>query len=45
MRRTEKSMIRSMCGVELIEIKSQELLSLLDLKDTLDGLVRASGVR
>ena len=25
--------------------RSQELMSLLDLKDTLDGLARASGVR
>ena len=41
LRRTEKAM----CGVKLIEKKrSQELMSLLGLIDTLDGLARASGV-
>ena len=35
-----------MCGVKLIEkIRSQELTSLLGLKNTLDGLARVSGVR
>ena len=38
-------MIRAMCGVEIIEKRSQELMSLLGLKDTLDELARASGVR
>ena len=39
-------MMRAMCGVKLIEKrKSQELMSFLGLKDTLDGLARASGVR
>ena len=32
-----------MCGIKLIEKRSQELVSLLSLKDTLDGLARASG--
>ena len=46
LRRTEKAMMRAMCGVKMIEKRrSQELLSLLDLKDTLDGVTRASGVR
>ena len=41
-RRTEKAM----CGVEMIEKRrSQELMSLLGLKDILDGLTRVSGVR
>ena len=45
-RRTKKSKLRAMCGVKMIEERrSQELISLLDLKDTLDGLARASGVR
>ena len=43
--RTEKAMMRVMCGVKLIEKKSQELTSLLGLKDNLDRLARASGVR
>ena len=35
-----------MCGVKIIEKRrNQELMSLLGLKDTLDELVRASGVR
>ena len=44
LRRTEKTMMRAMCGV-MIEKRSQELVSLLGLKDILDGLARASGVR
>ena len=45
-RRTGKAMIRAMCGVRLIEERrSQELMSLLGLKDTLNGLARASRVR
>ena len=38
-------MMRAMCGVKLIEKRSQELTSLRGLKHTLNGLVRASGVR
>ena len=39
-------MMRPMCGVKIIEKRrSQEFMSLLGLKDTLDGLARASGVR
>ena len=46
LRRTEKAMIRAMCKVKLIEKKrAQELMSLLVLKDTLDGLARASEVQ
>ena len=45
LRRTEKAMMRAMCGVKIIEERSQELMSLLGLKDTLDGLARVSGVR
>ena len=46
LRRTEKAMTRAMCGVKLIgKKKSRELTSLLGLKDTLDGLARASRVQ
>ena len=46
LRRTEKAMMRAMCGTKIIhKRRSQELMSLLGLKDTLDGLARASGVR
>ena len=38
--------MRAMCRVKIIEKrKSQELMSLLGLKNTLDGLARASGMR
>ena len=44
--RTENAMMRAMGGVKLIETtRNQELINLLSLKDTLDGLARASGVR
>ena len=46
LRRTEKAMMRAVCGVMMIEKRRcQELMSLLGLNDTLDGLARASGVR
>ena len=46
LRRTEKAMMRAMCRVKIFEKRrSQELMSLLGLKDTLDGLARATGVR
>ena len=46
LRRTEKAMKRAMYGVKIIEKRrSQELMSLQGLKDTLDGLAKTSGVR
>ena len=45
LRRTEKAMMRALCGVKFTEKRSQELTSFLSLKDTLDGQARASGVR
>ena len=46
LRRTEKAMMRAMWGVKIIKKRrSQELVSLLGLKDSLNGLARASGVR
>ena len=45
LRRTEKTMMREMCGAKMIEKRrSQKLMSLLSLKDTLDGLARVSEV-
>ena len=44
--RTGKAVIRAMCGVKFLEKRrSKELMSLLGLKDTLDGLARASAMR
>ena len=46
LKRTEKAMMRAMCEVKMVEKRrSQERMSLLGSKDTLDGLARASGVR
>ena len=45
LRTTEKVMMRAISGAKIIEKRSQELMSLLGLKDTLDGLAKASGVR
>ena len=44
LRRTEKAIMRAICGVKIMEKRSQELMSFLGLKDTLDGLARASAV-
>ena len=38
LKRTEKAMMRVMYEVKMIEKRSQELMSLLGLKTTLDGL-------
>ena len=46
LRRIENARMRAMCGVEIIGKRmSQELMSLLCVKDTLDGLARAIGMR
>ena len=46
LRKTKKAMMRARCGIKMIEKrKSQEIISLLGLKDALDDLARASGVR
>ena len=46
LRTTEKAMMRAMCGIKMIEKRRRlEQMSLLGLKDTMDGLARASEVR
>ena len=46
LRKTKKAMMRAMCGDKIIDKRrSQKLMSLLGLKDTLDELARASKVR
>ena len=46
LRRTEKAIMRAICGVKMIEKRrSQELMSLLALTNTLDGLARVGGVQ
>ena len=44
LRRNKTAMMRAMCEIKMIEKRRQELMSLLSLKDTLNGLDRASGV-
>ena len=45
LRRTEEAIMRATCAVKMVQKrKSHGLMSLLGLKDTLDGLARASGV-
>ena len=45
LRRTEKAIMRAICGVKIMEKRrSQELMSFLGLKDTLDGQARARAV-
>ena len=44
--KTERAMVRSMCGVKLVDRKNmQELMEMLGLKKTLDRLAKANGVR
>ena len=46
LRRTERAMVRSMCGVKLVNRKNTEdLMKLLGLKETLDKMAQANGVR
>ena len=46
LRRTERSMVRSMCGVKLVDRKKmEELMKMLGLKETLDRMAKANGVR
>ena len=45
-RRTERTMVRSMCGVKLVDKKNtQELMETVGLKKTLDRMAKAYGVR
>ena len=46
LRRTERAMVRSMCGVKLVDRKKMEdLMEMLGLKETLDSMAKANGVR
>ena len=45
LRRTEKAMVRSMCGVKLVDRKpNEELMEMLNLKQTLNKMARANGM-
>ena len=43
LRRSERGMMRSMCGLKLVDRKKME--EMLGLKETLDGMAKAKGVR
>ena len=46
LRRTETAMVRSMCGVKLVNRKKmEELMEMFGLKETLDRMAKANGVR
>ena len=46
LRRTERAMVRSMCGVKLVDSKKmEELMEMLGLKKTLDKMAKANKVR
>ena len=46
LRRTERAMVRSMCGVKLVDRKNMvELMGILGLMETLDRMAKANGVR
>ena len=44
--RTERAMVRSMCGVKLMDRKNiEELMEMFGLKETYDRMAKANGVR
>ena len=44
--RTEIAMVRSMCGVKLVDRKNtKDLMKMLGLKETLDKMAQANGGR
>ena len=46
LRRAEKAMVRSMCRVKLVDKKNMEnLMEMLDKKETLDRMAKANGLR
>ena len=45
LRRTERAMVRSMCGIKLVDRKNTELMKMLGLRKTLDKMAKANGVR
>ena len=46
LKRTERAMVRSMCGVKLVDRKNTEdLIKMLGLMETLDKMAQANGVR
>ena len=45
-RRAERSIVRTMCGVKLVDMRNTvELMNMLGLKEAADKLARVNGVR
>ena len=46
LRRTERAMVRAMCGQKVVDRKmTEEQMGMLGLKETIDRLATANGVR
>ena len=46
LRRTERAMIRAMCGVKLLDRRnSEELMDMLGIKESLERMAKASSIR
>ena len=46
LRRTERAMFGAMCGVKLLDQRnSEELMDMLGIKESLDGIAKASSMR
>ena len=46
LRRTERAMVRAMCGAKLMEKKrTEDLMEMLGLKETMVQMAKANGVR
>ena len=46
LRRTERAMVRAMCGQKVVDRKTtEEQMDMLGLKETIDRLATANGVR
>ena len=46
LRRTERAMIRAMCGVKLLNRRnSEEFMDMLGIKESLDSMTKASSMR
>ena len=41
--KTERAMVRSMCGVKLVDRKNNEVIEMLGLKETFDEMAKANG--
>ena len=46
LKRTRRALVRSMCGIKLVDRKNmEELMEMLGLRETLDGMAKANGLR